>query len=185
MKRLDDGHNSGGTMRRLILLRHAKAENEAASGEDADRALTPRGLADAARMGQVLADADLVPDLVLVSSGLRARQTWEAARPAFGSVSTEILPSLYLASAERITALVQAHGADADTVLVVAHNPGLQDLVLSLLHQGAAGQAIMAKVQHGFPTACAAAFIFDEHDRPVYDGLFIPKEHGGGAGANI
>ena len=69
MKRLDDSHNSGGTMRRLILLRHAKAENQAASGEDIDRALTARGLADAARMGQVLADAGLQPDLALVSSG--------------------------------------------------------------------------------------------------------------------
>ena len=67
-------------MRRLILLRHAKAENQAASGEDIDRALTARGLADAARMGQVLADAGLQPDLALVSSGVRARQTWEAAK---------------------------------------------------------------------------------------------------------
>ena len=170
-------------MRRLILLRHAKAENQAASGEDIDRALAARGLADAARMGQVLADAGLQPDLALVSSGVRARQTWEAAKAGFSPVRLEILPRLYLASAEQILSLAEAYGDQADTIVVVAHNPGLQDLAVRLMQEASAGHALIARVLNGFPTACAAVFLIDEAGRPSYDGLFVPKDHGGGAGA--
>jgi phosphohistidine phosphatase len=170
-------------MRRLILMRHAKAENHAASGEDIDRALTPRGVADSERMGQVLADADLQPDLALVSSGLRARQTWEAAKAAFEPVTLEVQPSLYLASADQIMILAETLGDQADTVIVVAHNPGLQDLTVRLMQEAGAGHALITRVLNGFPTACAAAFLIDEAGRALYDGLFVPKDHGGGAGA--
>jgi phosphohistidine phosphatase len=168
-------------MRRLILLRHAKTETVAASGDDFDRALTPRGQADAARMGQLLMDEGLKPDLALVSAGVRARQTWEILRGAFGEVEAEVLPALYLASAERLRELIEDREARAGTLLVVAHNPGIHDLALRLLREGSASASQMAKVQNGFPTATAAVFEIDEAGRPSYDGYFTPKDHGGGA----
>ena len=168
-------------MRRLILLRHAKTEAMAASGDDFDRALTPRGQADAARMGQLLKDEGFTPDLALVSAGVRARQTWELVKGAFGEVETEVLPALYLASAERLRELIEAREGRAKTLLVVAHNPGIHDLALRLLREGSASASQIARVQNGFPTATAAVFEIDAAGRPAYDGYFTPKEHGGGA----
>ena len=81
-------------MHRLILMRHAKTERAAASGLDRDRALTARGLSDAALMGRVLAEKKLRPDLALVSPSTRTRQTWDAVQEAFGDVEVRIEPRL-------------------------------------------------------------------------------------------
>lgn len=70
-------------MRRLILLRHAKTEPDAASGKDRDRRLDERGHEDAATIGGWLADHDLVPDLALVSTATRAQQTWTILKNKF------------------------------------------------------------------------------------------------------
>lgn len=169
-------------MRRLILLRHGKTEAMAASGDDFDRALLPRGRTDAALMAKVLLGEGLKPDLALVSAGVRARQTWEVAQTVFGEVKTEILPSLYLASAERMRDLIDERADGADTVIVVGHNPGIQELAVALLREGSASASQIAKAQNGFPTATAAVFEIDAAGRPAYDGYFTPKAFGGGAG---
>ena len=70
-------------MDRLILFRHGKAEQESESGDDFDRKLAPRGERESAAMGAHLAELGLKPDLALVSSAARARETWAAAAPAF------------------------------------------------------------------------------------------------------
>ena len=66
-------------MRRLMLLRHAKTETDAPSGQDQDRRLDNRGRSDAAEIGGWIAAHPPVPDLVLVSPAVRAHQTWEFA----------------------------------------------------------------------------------------------------------
>ena len=70
-------------MDRLILLRHGKAEADAPTGQDFDRALTGRGRRDAALVARELAEAGSAPDLVLVSPAVRAKETWEEAAPFF------------------------------------------------------------------------------------------------------
>lgn len=163
-------------MKRLILFRHGKTERHALSGEDFDRRLTVRGVEDSHRMGKVLADAGFVPDLVLVSEAARAQETWAAAKPAFPTAKVEIRPELYNADQRDLMRI--ARKAEPDTVMIVAHNPGLEVLAASLLHD-AEDADLKAKPADGFPTAAIAVFDFDG-DRVTARGLLFPKDHGGG-----
>ena len=111
-------------------MRHAKAE----TGEglrDEERALTPRGRRAAERVGELLADR--LPDRVLSSTALRTRETVAALKKGgayFGPI--EFLQELYLAEPAGYLRAVARHGGDAARVLVVGHNPGLEDLVARL-----------------------------------------------------
>jgi phosphohistidine phosphatase len=159
-------------MKRLILFRHGKAEGQAESGEDFDRALADRGLAEAAAMGRLLAKAGLVPDLALVSPAVRTRQTWEMAAPSFPDVRLQFAPSLYESNVHNIRALAQA--ATADAVMVVGHNPGLQELAVRLMQEAGAEDAAM-RGRMRFPPASVAAFDFDAAGKPTHLGLFYPE----------
>jgi phosphohistidine phosphatase len=120
-------------MRTLLILRHGKAANDEA-GLDRDRALTKRGKREAEQMGQRLRDSDLVPDRIITSSALRARDTARrvAAESGFRGAIDE-LDELYLAEPEAyITATKRLADEDAERVLVVGHNPGLEALALLL-----------------------------------------------------
>jgi phosphohistidine phosphatase len=160
-------------MRRLILLRHAKTERQAASGADFDRALTERGWTDAARTAEALAGAGLVADRVLVSTAVRARQTFDAARPFLPDARAEFAPVLYNATSDVL--LRTARAAEGDTVMVIAHNPGTHALALELVEHALCEPAIRAELQSGFPTATAAAFEFGD-GRTGCLGLFGPGE---------
>ena len=164
-------------MNRLILFRHGKTERHAHSGEDFDRRLTVRGCEDSHLMGKVAAEADLIPDLVLVSSAQRARETWDAARPAFPNAAVEIRPELYNADQKDLLRIARKAGTGA--VMLVAHNPGLHALTLALLAEAGATD-LEAQVREDFPTAAISAFAFDE-DRVTALGLYAPRDHGGGA----
>ncbi|MDB5425260.1 MAG: sixA, partial [Phenylobacterium sp.] len=63
----------------------------------------------------------------------------------------------------------------ATTVMVVGHNPGLQELTVRLLMEGHAPASLISKAQGRFPTAAAAVFLFDDNGRAAYDGLFFPE----------
>jgi phosphohistidine phosphatase len=170
-------------MRRLILFRHGKAEARAVGGGgDIDRPLAKRGCADSAIMGRVLAREGLAPDLALVSSALRTRQTWDCACAAFPGARLTVLASLYDASPAAVMAEVEAAGENAGTVVVVGHNPGLHELAVNLVLQGGGGASDVARLAAKFPTASAAAFIADEAGRLVFDGLFLIRDHGGEGG---
>ena len=161
-------------MKRLILLRHAKTERRAASGEDIDRALTDEGGRAAASVGHALAAAGLIPDLALVSPALRARQTLDAAAPALPDMRLQIRPELYDAPAEVLRAA--AEGADGDTVLLIAHNPGVGALAHALIQACVAADVeARTAIAQGFPTATAAAFEF-AHGRTACLGVFRPAE---------
>jgi phosphohistidine phosphatase len=164
-------------MDRLILFRHGKAEPESASGDDFDRRLAPRGLKDSARMGATLADLGLNPDLVLVSPAARTRETWAAAESAFPGAAVSFDDDLYHADSGAIRHAAERAGKKAGTVMVVGHNPGLQELAVRLLQEGSAPASLVHRAQRKFPTASAAVFLFDAAGRPAYDGLFFP-EHG-------
>lgn len=168
-------------MHRLILMRHAKTERAAASGLDRDRALTERGLADAALMGRVLADKKLRPDLALVSPSIRTRQTWDAVQEAFGDVEVRIEPRLYDASPDTIRRLIQDAEDETGCLLVMGHNPGIHTLAYDYLTESAASPAILDRLAGGFPTGAAAVFEVDVAGRCAYDGFLTPKAFGGGA----
>lgn len=168
-------------MKRLILMRHGKAERSNPGG-DFERGLTDRGFADAVLMGRLLADEGLAPQLALVSAARRTQETWRGVSTSFSEAKAAPLRSLYHASADRIYFEVEAHADQADSLMVVGHNPGLHELTIGLLRQGGAGSALVARAESRFPTSTIAAFTFDEAGRPGYDGLFYAADHGGGGG---
>jgi phosphohistidine phosphatase len=164
-------------MDRLILLRHAKAEADAPSGDDFDRPLAPRGRREAQEMAGQLAALGFRPDLALVSPALRTRETWEALHDALPGGEVRFDRALYNADAAGLRRLAERAGEGRGTVVVVGHNPGLQELAVRLLMEGGAPQAFLARAQHAFPPAAAAVFRIDDAGRPSADGLFYPERH--------
>jgi phosphohistidine phosphatase len=150
-------------MRRLMLLRHAKTENDAASGRDQDRRLDDRGRTDAAEIGRWIGRHPPFPDSVLVSTAIRAHQTWEIAWEAMqGSVpqpQVELLPELYAADPSQLLQII--HGAsttDPRRLMVIGHNPGMHELALILAGSGdATGRKALAD---NLPTSGLAVFDF-------------------------
>lgn len=167
-------------MHRLILMRHAKTECAAPSGLDRDRALTERGHADAALMGRALAERGLRPDLALISTSTRTRQTWDDLHEALGDVEVVLEPALYNASADVIRRFVEGAEDRAGCLLVMAHNPGVHVLAHEYLTESAAAPSILDKMAGGFPTGAAAVFEVDVAGRCAYDGFLTPKAFGGG-----
>jgi phosphohistidine phosphatase len=146
-------------MRRLILLRHAKAHRDDPAGDRA-RALTERGRADAARAGEWLRAQALSPDLALVSDARRARETMECVAPALARPPhLRVDPKLYLADAPALLRAIRAAPEQARTILVVGHNPGIAELALALA--GAGDAQDVARLAHSFPTASLALLAFE------------------------
>jgi len=162
-------------MDRLILFRHGKAENESESGDDFDRRLAPRGQQESAEMGETLARLGMTPDLALVSTAARAQETWAAASAAFEGAALRLEPELYNADSGSVRHAAERAGQGYRTLMVVGHNPGLQELTVRLLMEGSAPPALIAKAQRQFPTAAASVFLFDDNGRPAFDGLFFPE----------
>jgi phosphohistidine phosphatase len=161
-------------MKRLILLRHAKAERCASSGEDFDRALTEAGRRAAAAAGEALARAGLIPDVALVSPAVRTRQTFEAAAPSLPDARPELRQELYEGSAASLRQAAQS--CDGDTVLLVGHNPGIGALAAALAEACAVIPVDdQAFLREGFPTATAAAFEVTA-ERTACLGVFRPAE---------
>jgi phosphohistidine phosphatase len=166
-------------MRRLILLRHAKAESRATDGEDIDRALTARGRHDAALVAAVLARTGLTPDLALISPALRARETWQCARDAFPDVETQVRDGLYNAAPEEVADELDVGTQGAETVIVIGHNPSLQELSVNMLLAGDGAAGDIERVSARFATSTAAAFRIDAAGRAALEGLFHARDHGG------
>jgi phosphohistidine phosphatase len=123
-------------MRSLILLRHAKTERVEPSGRDRDRKLTKRGRADAPAIGAYMVHHGLVPDLVLVSPATRVQETWALVVPAFAKAPRVVKDErIYNASAERLLGVI-AEAQQAHSLLVVGHNPSLQDIAVQLIATG-------------------------------------------------
>lgn len=146
---------------RLLLLRHAKADRPPGVS-DLDRPLDARGRAAAPRMGAYLAAEGLRPDLALVSPSRRTRETWEAAAEALGVVPTQIVPAIYEAPPEALLDAVRAAPAEAGTLILVGHNPGIEALADMLVASGP--RAARSRLAGGFPTAALAVITFAGED---------------------
>jgi phosphohistidine phosphatase len=154
-------------MRRLMLLRHAKTENDAPSGRDLDRRLDNRGQNDAAEIGGWIGRHPPFPDCVLVSHAVRAHQTWEIAWEAMKertpAPQVEILPELYGADAARLLHTIRdASAADPKRLMLVGHNPGMHELALALAGSGDA--AARKALADNLPTSGLAVFDFAVDD---------------------
>ena len=114
----------------LLLLRHAKSAWNDPALDDHERPLNERGRRDAPRMGELIREYRLLPDIVISSDAERAHLTAEAVARAARYAGEIVLDRrLYLASPADIVDLLQEVRPDARTVMIVGHNPGLEDLV--------------------------------------------------------
>lgn len=118
-------------MKTLLILRHAKSSWDDASLDDRQRPLNARGRRDAPRMGDLLRDESLVPDVIITSTAVRAHATALAVAEAAGYAGDIVVdPLLYHASPEDVLAVLKTvPNANARIVMIVGHNPGLEDLI--------------------------------------------------------
>lgn len=138
-------------MKTLLLMRHAKSSWKDESLDDHDRPLNKRGKRDAPRMGELLRDQQLVPDYILCSSARRARKTAECVAFAAGvRGETRITSELYMAQPTKILEILAQTHESFSSVLLIAHNPSLEELFERLTNQS-----------RGFSTAAIARIQLD------------------------
>ncbi|WP_328679456.1 histidine phosphatase family protein [Streptomyces sp. NBC_00322] len=172
---MSDAVSSGGTApgspesRRIVLLRHAKADWPQVS--DHDRPLAERGRQDAAVAGRKLADTGIAFDLALCSTASRTRETWKLAvhelphRP-----KTVYEERLYDASLGELLALLNETPDEVNELLVIGHNPGMHALADALAGK-AEGEAPARMTKTGFPTAAFAVVGFTGSWKSVEHGV--------------
>ena len=112
----------------LVLFRHAKAE--AHREDDHSRQLASRGRADAVAAREWLTQQGIAPDRVVVSTAMRARQTWECG--AVGQVPPVYDGRVYEATAADLLEVLRETPAGTGTVVLVGHNPGVEHLAWEL-----------------------------------------------------
>jgi phosphohistidine phosphatase len=123
-------------MKTLLLLRHAKSSWKDADLDDHDRPLNKRGKRDAPRMGQLLAEEKLLPELIVCSTARRARKTAEHVIHASGyRGETRMTADLYDATGSQLRQFVESLPDAASRVLLIGHNPGLEELLEGLIGQ--------------------------------------------------
>ena len=145
-------------MRRLLLLRHGKADRHSAGG-DRERPLTHRGLSDARRVGEHLAHQGLTPELAVASNAKRARQTLEQALDAFPEHVPHLVENtIYNATADHLLEILSQSPDRVETLLVVGHNPGFAELAIALAGTGEA-EALQG-LRQKYPTAALAVLEF-------------------------
>ncbi|MFF2411916.1 SixA phosphatase family protein [Streptomyces sp. NPDC058092] len=142
---------------RLIVLRHAKSAWPEGV-PDHERPLAGRGRRDAPAAGRWLYEARCVPDLVICSTARRTRQTWDLVAAELGTAPEVVFePRVYEASASALVSVVRDVPERRRTVLLIGHQPGVQDMVLSLAGDGDDEALTRARVK--FPTAAVAVLV--------------------------
>lgn len=140
-------------MKRLYLLRHAKSSWDDPALADHDRSLAPRGRRAAKVMAKHLRREGIAPELVLCSPSRRTCQTLTRIAPALGkNAEVQIESELYAASADDLLKVLHEVPDEVQSVMLIGHNPGIQDLALSLDSGGSESTQVRSK----FPTAALA-----------------------------
>jgi phosphohistidine phosphatase len=151
-------------MKRLLLLRHAKAIPGTTKSGDHGRPLNERGRLDAPRMGIAMQHKRYLPDQVLCSTAQRTLETWEHVAPELDEKpEVTFVDELYLAPWKLIANMVRAQPETANVVLVVGHNPGLEDLARALARKPRADdeRKRVDALNDKFPTSALAVLDFD------------------------
>lgn len=145
-------------MKTLTLLRHAKSDWDDPDSRDFDRALNARGKRAAETVGHWFARDRWRCDAAVASPAERVRETLDFVSAGYGArIAPEWERRVYLASAATLLDVVTDTAAAADRLLLVGHNPGLEELVLLLAGSGDA----LGDVAEKFPTASVAILSFD------------------------
>lgn len=151
-------------MKRLLLLRHAKAVPGGAKVDDRGRVLADRGRSDAPKIGRYMVEHRLVPDFVLCSTSMR---TVETAALAFAEVRksppVEYIDALYLADPEAIIAMLRQLPDDTKSACVIGHNPGLEDCAGALAREPITRKEkdTFDQIEEKFPTCALAVLDFN------------------------
>ena len=146
-------------MKRLLLLRHAKSswDNELA---DHDRPLNARGERAATLMGAYMRQAGLIPDLTLCSTAVRTRETLAWVESAIGTkLKVDYQSGLYMASGGQIADAIRAAPDDVRTVLLIGHNPGMEEAALRLSEPD--GNGLRDDIAAKYPTGALSVIDFD------------------------
>jgi phosphohistidine phosphatase len=164
----------------LYLLRHAKSSWDAPGLDDHDRPLAPRGMKGARVVASEISRRRISVDLVLCSSATRARQTLEAVAPALaGPLDIRIGSDLYAADAGDLLGRLRGVGEETPTVLVIGHNPGLEELAELLTGDGE--PQALEQLGRKFPTGALATLTTARSWRDLGPGtaylesLFLPR----------
>jgi len=158
-------------MKRLMLLRHAKSGDDGMVVRDFDRPLNAKGRRAARAIGRYMCDRALRFDAVIASPAVRVAETLQEVESGYGfDLAPQWDKRLYLATADELLDAVHHAPAEAEAILLVGHNPGLEQLVLRLVPRRAEGDA-RGEVEVKYPTASLAemAFAVDRWDQ-VSDG---------------
>jgi len=123
-------------VKRIWLLRHLKSSWDDPGLADHDRPLAPRGRKAAKRIGRFASANGVRPELVLCSTARRARATFDLLADDLGEPELKLEGDLYHASAADLLARLRALPAAAADVLVIGHNPALQELAAVLAPPG-------------------------------------------------
>src|SRR5262245_1496362 len=145
-------------LKHLYLLRHAKSSWDDASLADHDRPLSQRGRGAARKVADHVQEAGINPELVLSSPSQRTRDTLELVEPALADAEVRFEPDLYGASESSLLATLQALPDDVESVLLLGHNPGMQQLAVALAGRGDAD--LVQRLRTKMPTAALASLTF-------------------------
>jgi phosphohistidine phosphatase len=145
--------------RRLVVMRHAKAEQDGPT--DFERVLTDRGRGDAAEAGAWLATQDLAPDHALVSAAARTRETWTSLAEGAGwDLEPDFDRGLYTAEPATAVDLIALVDDAVRALVVIGHNPTMATLA-QLLGDGEGEPDLESALLAGFPTSAIAVFAYD------------------------
>lgn len=157
------------TPRRIVLLRHAKADWNDES--DHERPLAERGRKDAPVAGRRLSETGIPFDLALCSTAARTRETWKLAVPELPQRPRTVYEDrLYEASLGELIALLNETSDEVSDLLVIGHNPGMHALADALAGE-AEGDALARMNRSGFPTSAFAVLTFDGSWKSVEHGV--------------
>lgn len=156
-------------MKRLILMRHAKTEPWSEGLDDFARALLPRGFTDAQLVAEEIKQRDWSPNLILVSTARRARETCSEVAKIIEDERVRPMEALYLSGMRGLNDAVRS--AEQETaVMLIGHNPGLHDFACEIFREGGTrNHPASLRLHEKFPTGCAALFEAEE------DGAFQPE----------
>lgn len=154
----------------LLLLRHAKSSWDDESLADFDRPLSARGRKAAPAIGAEMARRGWFPDMAIVSPARRTRETWNLLRSEIGG-DTIVRPdaSIYEADADVILDVIRATPEQVGTLLVVGHNPGLEDLA-SIIAGATSNVYARTSLSEKFPTGGLARFSIHAGWRELHGG---------------
>ncbi|MGF1426287.1 SixA phosphatase family protein [Kitasatospora sp. LaBMicrA B282] len=156
--------------RRITVLRHAKADWPQVA--DHDRPLADRGRHQAPAAGEWLADSGIDPDYVLCSTSVRTRETWKLAAHELPKRNRKTVfeARIYEATAGEIIEVLQETPEEYRDLILVGHNPGVQNLVEVLAGDESLGDELSRLRQGGFPTAGIAVLDFEGSWKSVEPG---------------